>query len=473
MVLNETLESKTKRDMRNHFSIALGRIIGSRTFLYAVIAVLSIFCVVLLAMKVSPAKAGYSFAGFFRKPAPGYVFAQGDFVWCPGSRHPDHPHVYAGAEENSWLADDGYAFVTNAGFTVKWVPDVPIGTMQHVMTGKTEGQYMIKHNCETCAGAGNHEARCGECNASGILKVESICTVCSNGVVNCASCGATGKTKCSGYQCAGGRCTALFCLGGYIRNGFFSVPCAACGGTGKCPKCKGAGAFPCGHCNGHGKYTCRVCGGKMVVEKDVKCHVCDGKKKLITPCSKCDGCGFVWREAPPDVSSAVKNAHTATRARMLQRSLAKIGDALYALNSARKNRQSKEGSNAVGVESANAAQQMAAAIQNQQMMQRQFELDWQLAQMMMQQQQAMNQAILNIGMQSYSPMPMPSFSPVTSGGYGKPSTKRTCGIHGVEYDFRFGSCPQCKAPKFGLNFETKCSRCGYSHILGQPCPHCR
>ena len=459
--------------MRNHFSIALGRIIGSRTLLYAVIVVLSISCVVLLIMKVSPAKAGYSFAGIYQKPAPGYVFVQGDFVWCPGSRHPDHPHVYAGAEENSWSADDGYAFVTNAGFTVKWVPDVPIGTMQYVMTGKTEGQYMIKHNCEACAGAGKHEERCGECNASGILKTESICTACSNGVVNCSSCDATGKKKCGGYQCADGRCKAVFCLGGYIRNGFFSVPCSACGGTGKCPKCKGVGSFPCGNCNGRGNYACRVCGGKMVVVKDVKCHVCDGNKKLVTPCSKCDGCGFVWREAPPNVSNAVKDAHTATSARMRQRSLAKIGDALYALNSERRNSQNKEGANAVGAESANVARQTAAAIQNQQMMQRQFEFDMQRAQMMMQQQQAIGQAILNMGMQNYDTTPMPSFSPMTSSGYIKPSTKRICGKHGVEYDFRFGSCPQCAAPKFGLNFETKCSRCGYSHVSGQSCPHCR
>ena len=344
------------------------------------------------------------------------------------------------------------------------------------MTGKTEGQYMVKHNCEDCAGAGKQEERCGECNATGILKVESICTSCSNGVVNCSLCNATGKKKCGGYgfqQCSGGRCSAIFCSGGRIGNGFFSTPCAVCGGTGKCPTCKGAGSFPCGNCNGRGNYACRACSGKLVVTRNIKCHVCNGNKKLTTPCSKCDGLGFVWREAPPDVPKAVENARTAKSAKIRQQSLEKIGDALYALNKERKNKQNSENSKTADENPAYAARQMAAALQNQQMMQRQFELDMQRAQMMMQQQQAMNQAILNMGMQGCAPMPMPSFSPTTSGGYRKPSIKRTCGIHGVEYDFRFGGCPQCSAPKFGLNFETKCSRCGYSHISGQACLHCR
>ena len=452
------------------------RIMGGRFFVYAVIAVLAFLCVVLLAVKVYPAKIGYSFVGVFHKPSPGYVFAHGGFVWCPGSRHPEHPHVYAGTEENSWLVDDGYAFVSNAGFTVKWVPNVPIGAMRHVMTGKFEGQYMVKHNCEDCSGSGKHEERCGECNATGVLKVESICTSCSNGVVNCSSCGATGKKKCGGYgiqSCADGRCTALFCSGGMIRSGFFSMPCTICKGTGKCPTCKGTASFPCATCNGRGNYACRACKGKQVVVQDLKCHVCEGNKKLTTPCSKCDGLGFVWHDAPPDVSKAVENAHAATSARMRQHSLDEIGDALYALDEARKNKQNSENAKTADEDSADAARQMATAIQNQQMMHRQFELDMQRAQMLIQQHQAMNQAILNMGMQGSAPMPMPSFSPTTSGGYSKPSTKRTCGIHGVEYDFRFGGCPQCSAPKFGLGFETKCSRCGYSHISGQPCPHCR
>lgn len=51
------------------------------------------------------------------------------------------------------------------------------------------------------------------------------------------------------------------------------------------------------------------------------------------------------------------------------------------------------------------------------------------------------------------------------------SYKRKCGVCGGEYDIRFG-CPYCKAPEFGVDWKVKCSKCGYLHISGKPCPRC-
>lgn len=451
-----------------------GRIAKDRRFLYAVIAALSVACFVLLAVKAFPAKAGYRFLGIIDKPSPGYVFANGTFVWCPGTRHPRHKHVYAGIDDNSWMVDDGYAFVTNSGFAVKWVPDAVIGDMPHVKTGKNEGQYFMKGVCEACSGAGKHEESCYGCKGIGTTSIESVCTSCSNGVVVCSGCQGAGTLTCSGQYwngCRNGRCPGTFCMGGRIGFGIFTSPCTVCGGTGKCNVCNGSGKVACTSCGGKGEKVCGVCGGKKVVTRDLKCHVCEGRKKLEPSCGDCAGLGFLWLEAPKDIAKEVEKARTSHSERMRQKALEWIGQAASAarkrmldnisIAAATKERETEE-------DALEAERRQAEFLRNRQMMQRQFELDMQQAQMMIQQQQAMNQMILDISRQSMSPMPTFSSMP-SSDGYAKPSSKRFCGMHGVEYDLRYG-CPKCKAPTFSLDQNVKCSICGYTHVSGTPCP---
>ena len=52
------------------------------------------------------------------------------------------------------------------------------------------------------------------------------------------------------------------------------------------------------------------------------------------------------------------------------------------------------------------------------------------------------------------------------------SNKRKCYRHGIEYNLATG-CPMCKAPKFGLDWEVKCTRCGYWHVSGNRCHICK
>ena len=52
------------------------------------------------------------------------------------------------------------------------------------------------------------------------------------------------------------------------------------------------------------------------------------------------------------------------------------------------------------------------------------------------------------------------------------SNKRKCDRHGIEYSLATG-CPMCKAPKFGLDWEVKCTRCDYWHVSGNRCHICK
>lgn len=65
--------------------------------------------------------------------------------------------------------------------------------------------------------------------------------------------------------------------------------------------------------------------------------------------------------------------------------------------------------------------------------------------------------------------PTPSATPSSGSGGFKANYKRQCGVCGTEYDIRYG-CPTCKAGTYSLDQKVKCSKCGFLHNAGAPCP---
>lgn len=111
---------------------------------------------------------------------PGIVIVNGNPFWCPGTRHPEDPHLYAGNRNGVWCADDGYVVDTNEGVRAVWSPGIQVTGVSNMKAGEEEGVFTVKQNCQKCHGIGKNDVRCPDCDGLGrCLPQRGKCKTCS------------------------------------------------------------------------------------------------------------------------------------------------------------------------------------------------------------------------------------------------------------------------------------------------------
>lgn len=437
---------------------------------FALSLVFSVIIVALVTARRFPPENPERRLSVYDRARPGVVIVNGNPFWCPGTRHPDDPHLYAGNRNGVWCADDGYAVDTNEGVRAIWNPGAGVKEFANLRTGQEEGVFMVKQNCQKCHGTGKRDVQCPDCAGLGGHSERIVCPDCGGArKVVCSVCDSSGMTKCTGLSSGGspcnGKCRSNGCHNGKSWFGFgepmfpsYLPNCSSCDGSAVCSRCKGSGRTRCYKCDGTRSVGCRRCRNVGYWIEGGRCKTCSHKGMLSEKCDACEGKGFLWVRATSEMSQLVVRNCKARCARQqdaalstaAQNSLPRI--VTYTIMT----KEEREEARRIALEKQARDEENSRKITL--LLQQQAQLDALRQQMMMnviqnnmQLQQQMNQALMNQMMMNQSSFASPAIAPAPV-NVPRMNTKRFCPRHG-EWDTRGGtfSCPGCNGPKFGLS----------------------
>ncbi len=379
-----------------------------------------------------PTHKAFTFINRTQELSPGYTMVGHTAVWTPGLKHPQYPHIYSGTDENTWLPEIGYRFISKDSLIVKWVPGVIVPGMDFVKTGDLENSYVQKSNCSNCGNSGKIKNYCGNCSGTGKIDAVLTCHNCNGlGVVSCRYCNA-GKTDCNMWyhynisspknvlpnKCVRCGSSEFVKTSSYSQVQFVNIYSPTQTIEYPLGYLK-AYKIDCSTCNGSGNVQCHGCQGTATVNQVQRCQTCNGYGYCVSVCEGCNGEGILWVPAKDEIPLQVERMRSAIRNNLSNAFIGKVSQNTQTKRDSRK-------SQAV-MDDVTQQQQMQMQMQNQMM------------------NQMMNQIMTNSD--SFQPTPPSSNSiPAYKANY-----TRTCPIHGETYDIRYGSgCAKCRAPQFGL-----------------------
>ena len=158
--------------------------------------------------------------GLFVSTDPTYVDQDS---WIPGMTHPAYPHWMASSTYGEWVPEPGYGKTSSAGEglgNLEWCPSKTY-LKGKAKSGKRPGEWQIVVDCSSCGGTGKTTRktvlwRCSTCKGSGKLQRKLRCE-------RCYACNWKGYQLSKPYQCS-------MCKGRGTEYRYDEVRCSGCGG---------------------------------------------------------------------------------------------------------------------------------------------------------------------------------------------------------------------------------------------------
>ena len=158
--------------------------------------------------------------GLFVSTDPTYVDQDS---WIPGMTHPAYPHWMASSAYGEWVPEPGYGKTSSAGDglgNLEWCPSKTY-LKGKAKSGERPGEWQIVVDCSSCGGTGRTTRktvswRCSTCKGSGRLQRKLRCAPCS-------ACDWKGYQWSKPYQCS-------MCKGRGTEYRYDELRCSGCGG---------------------------------------------------------------------------------------------------------------------------------------------------------------------------------------------------------------------------------------------------
>lgn len=158
--------------------------------------------------------------GLFVSIDPSYVDPDS---WIPGMTHPACPHWMASSTYGEWVPEPGYIKTSSFGDglgCLEWCPSKTY-LKGKAKSGKRPGEWQIVVDCSSCGGTGRTTRKtvswwCSTCKGSGRLQRKLRC-------VPCSVCDMKGYQWSKPYQCS-------MCKGRGTEYRYDEVRCSGCGG---------------------------------------------------------------------------------------------------------------------------------------------------------------------------------------------------------------------------------------------------